>query len=60
MAIKQALDRQASEAHLTYSLTCSVGYVECGSPDAKPNRLISEADEMLYRNKARDMGGFGA
>lgn len=54
--IESALVGAVHDAGLEYSLTCSIGYARCESPDEKPNALISRADAMLYDYK-RAHGG---
>lgn len=50
-AIEDALEAAVQDAHLEYSLTCSIGCTSCESPAENFNDLIYRADKMLYKSK---------
>lgn len=49
--IQEALDAEVQSARTVYHLACSVGYARCVSTATKRDRLMAEADEMLYEKK---------
>lgn len=49
--INNTLLDKAIQLHLDYHLACSVGYSVCKSPAETRERLVADADDMLYRNK---------
>ena len=50
-AVRQNLKLVSEKHHLPYSLTASVGYVKCVSPDTRTADLLKKADEMMYHVK---------
>ena len=49
--VKANLASAVEEASLPYTLTCSIGYASCDSPDETRNQLIARADNALYEAK---------
>lgn len=49
--IKARLVDEVRANGLEYQLACSVGYARCVSPGEHPDRLVAEADRMLYAAK---------
>lgn len=49
--VRDELDRVVRDAHVQYELKCSVGYAKCDTPSADSERVIAEADQMLYEDK---------
>ena len=39
------------DADVEYDLSCSVGFAKCDAPAESYTQLMSDADQMLYRNK---------
>ena len=49
--IQKALDAEAQSARVPYHMACSVGYAHCLGATTDRNRLVAEADAMLYEKK---------
>lgn len=49
--IQEALDAETRSARVAYRLACSVGYARCVSAATNRDRLVADADEMLYEKK---------
>ena len=49
--IQKELDAETQSARVAYRLACSVGYARCLSATTKRDRLVADADEMLYEKK---------
>ncbi|MBQ9068765.1 MAG: GGDEF domain-containing protein [Eggerthellaceae bacterium] len=50
--LKANLAEAVEEQGLGYGLSASIGYTKCTSGESRPADLLSEADSMLYKNKA--------
>lgn len=51
--INSGISSASKALQLPYELSVSIGYELCSSPDAKPEDVVSAADENLYLNKQR-------
>ena len=50
--IRSSLDEFNSDSNLSYPVTLSVGYAVCDAEDYPIDRLIQQADSMMYAQKA--------
>ena len=55
LKLNNNLEKCGDQHNKPYALYCSLGYSYCDSPYAESLKLINAADEMLYKNKKKEL-----